>query len=216
MSNGWDLSIGGGSKASSKKAEFTAFPVGITRIRVIDDAPFMRWTHWWAAASRSINCPGRGCPICEIRRAAKANKQPATHGMSRRYAINIINRETNRAEIMEQGVGFFEDLRDLREELTKQDTDLQGADIKVKRRGSGQDDTSYRLDIDVVAPLSEADEKLAQDKTNLEEYFKPHPPEQILELLNGKPWLEVFSAKPAETAQAEPESPSSDEEFTVK
>ena len=66
----WDFEINSGGA----KAEFTKFPVGVTRIRVIDDEPNVRWTHWIQQHKRSINCPGKDCPICEIRRYQKLIK----------------------------------------------------------------------------------------------------------------------------------------------
>lgn len=187
---GWDLDTGSGS--SSTKTEFTKFPEGITRIRIVDDAPFQRWTHWQQKAKRSINCPGKGCPICDIRRNEKANKMPSTQAIAKRFAINVINRETNRLEILEQGKTFFEDVRDLMEDLKKEGKKLSEADFKVRRRGTTKDDTSYRVDIDEKYPLSDADMKLLENRVNLQEYFTPHTNEQILRILNGEAWEEVM------------------------
>jgi hypothetical protein len=41
----WDVDSNTGS-GNSEKANFAKFPEGITRIRVIDDAPYQRWTHF--------------------------------------------------------------------------------------------------------------------------------------------------------------------------
>ena len=201
--SGWDFE--NKSENTGVKAEFTKFPVGITRIRIIDDAPVLRWTHWINQHKRSINCPGKGCPICEVRRQQKANKEPYTYNVAKRLAINIINRETGKLEIMEQGISFFEDLRDIREDLSKEGLRLQDVDIRVRRRGTGKDDTSYRLDIDERTPMSEADKKLAENAIDLQEYFKPHTPEQILRIMNGEDWNEVMydSKKDDEKEQIE-------------
>ena len=173
----WDLSGGQG-----KKTNFTKFPVGVTRIRVLDDQPDVRWTHWLNQYRKSVNCPGRGCPIDEIRRQQKANGETYTYNMSRRFAINIWNYETNQVEIMEQGITFMEDLRDVMTDLTEGGNQLRNAVLKVRRRGTAQDDTSYRIDVDEIAPI-EANVANAE-KTNLREYFKPHTPEQILALIS--------------------------------
>lgn len=195
MSNGWnfDSNSGGG------KLEFTKFPAGITRIRIIDDEPIQRWVHWMPKLSRSVNCPGKGCPICEIRRQQKANKESYTYGMSRRFAINIINRETNQVEIMEQGITFFEDLRDIMQDLKdEKNLTLKDVDLKVRRRGTGKDDTSYRIDVDEIRPMSEDDEKMIQDKFDLEKITEPNKPEDILRLVNGESWDEVFKKQDEE------------------
>lgn len=189
---GWDFETGGGS---GKKAEFTKFPAGITRIRVLDDAPHVRWTHWLQQHKRSINCPGKGCPICEVRRQQKANKEPYTYAMQRRFSMNIYNIETNRVEIMEQGIGFFEDLRDIMSDIQEDGKKLNDAILKVRRRGTGKDDTSYRIDKEEIEPLS-VDEaiKLKEDVTDLNEYFKPHTNEQILRIISGEAWDVVMKA----------------------
>lgn len=191
----WNLE---GSSGNKNKAEWTKFPVGITRIRVIDDAPSARWTHWLNQHKRSVNCPGRGCPICDIRKQQKANKEPYTYNMTRRFAINILNRDTRKVEIMEQGINFFEDLRDLMEDLKAQGKTLLDVDIRVKRRGTGKDDTSYRLDLDEEYPLTEEDKSLMENKVDLSEFFVPNTPEQILRLISGEPWDDVIKSDTSE------------------
>lgn len=172
----WDLSGGQG-----KKTNFTKFPVGVTRIRVLDEQPDVRWTHWLNQYRKSVNCPGRGCPIDEIRRQQKANGETYTYNMSRRFAINIWNYETNQVEIMEQGITFMEDLRDVMTDLSEDGKKLRDVILKVRRRGTAQDDTSYRIDVDEEVAI---ETNVANaEKTNLREYFKPHTPEQILALI---------------------------------
>lgn len=185
----WDLEKG----TSKGKTEFTKFPVGVTRIRIIDEVPHIRWVHWMQKFSRSINCPGKGCPICDIRRQQKANKEPQTYNMGRRYAVNILNRETERPELMEQGITFFEDLRDLLTDLNAEGKTFADVDVKVRRRGTGKDDTSYRIDLDEESPLSDEDKAAMDNKIDLDEYFKPHTPEQILRLLDGEEWNDVMN-----------------------
>jgi hypothetical protein len=213
----WDLNAGNTGGGSDNKAEFLKFPEGITRIRVIDDAPYQRWTHFMRKHNRSINCPGRGCPICEIRRQEKANKQPYTHQMAKRFALNVINRETSRVEILEQGKTFIQDLIDIRSDLAMDGHDLKDADIKVRRRGTGQDDTSYRLDVDKVYPTSADDETLIKNKINLEEYFKPHTNEQIMRILQGEDWATVMSGEKEEQAsQSETEHVGEEEDIEIR
>lgn len=194
--NSWDF---GGNQT---KVNFTKFPVGITKIRVIDDIPFVRWTHWIPRFSKSVNCPGQNCPICNLRKKQKANNLDYTYGMSRRIAINIINRETGNVEIMEQGVNFFNDLRDLMNDLKEQGLKLSDVDIKVRRRGQGKDDTSYRLDIDKQYPLSESDIQLISTKVDLSEYFTPNTPEQLQKVIDGESWENIFTT--SNTSDEEP------------
>lgn len=186
--SGWSFD----NESNDKKREFTKFPEGVTKIRLIDSEPMVRWTHWLVKDKRSVNCPGKGCPICEVRKQQKANKEPYTIGMSRRLSIQIINRNTGKLEIMEQGVTFFEELRELRAMLIEKGEDVYDYDISVRRRGTGQTDTSYRLDVDEKKPLSDTDLALVSDKIDLKEYFKAHEPEKILRILNGEEFDKVM------------------------
>ena len=200
---GWDFDSNGGSGENKKKTEFTSFPVGVTKIRIIDPAPHVRWTHWMPQFRRSATCPGRGCPICQIRKNEKANgiKTPK-YNMTRRFTINVINRELNRHEIMDQGITFFQD----------EGKKLADVDLKVRRRGTSSDDTSYRIDIADEYALTEDDKKLVAEKVDLQEFFKPQTPEQLTKLLNvkaetvddyKKAWAEIVT-------EDEPEKQTSD------
>lgn len=191
MSNGWNFEVGG----NDRKVEYTKFPEGITKIRIVDTEPHIRWTHWLNNEKRSVNCPGKGCPICEIRKNQKANKETPTYNMSRRFSIQVLNRNTGKLELMEQGITFFEDLKDLMDILSDKDLTFMDVDISVKRRGTGKDGTSYRLDVDEAYPLSEADKKLIEEKMNLNDYFKPHEPEKILRVIQGEAWSDVMYEK---------------------
>lgn len=184
---------------SQKKNNYTKFPTGVTRIRVLDAEPHVRWVHWMPQFSRSVNCPGKGCPIDEIRRQQKANGEQPSYSMSRRMAMNIYNYETQQVEIMEQGVGFFQDLRDIMTDLKEEGKELSDAVLKVRRRGTGKDDTSYRIDKDIVSPIEDdVKVKVASDRADLNEFFKPHTPDQILRLLqvtenHAEAWVEIMS-----------------------
>ena len=178
----WDFNA-----SNNNKTEFTKFPVGVTKIRILSEAPHLRWVHWLTQHRRTVNCPSNDCPICEIRNKQRKNEEPYTYNSSRRLTMNIFNYDTGHIEVMEQGVTFFEDLRDLKNDLEEEGNTLQDAIIKVRRRGSGKDDTSYRLDIEELT-----NEPIPENLTNLKEFFKPHTPEQIERLINGESWEEVF------------------------
>ena len=219
MADGWDLSGG-------DKVQFTKFGVGISRIRILSVAPKVRWTHWLPKFQRSINCPGRGCPIDEIRKREKANKLPQTYGMSRKFSMNVWNYETNRLEIMEQGITFMEDLKDIMSDLKEQGHKLEDAIIKVRRRGTGKDDTTYRIDIDEIVEKETA--ILNAEPVDLDEYFKPHTPEQILKVLEvvetstedyQKRWNEIMYPEDAESdepSETEESTDNSEEDFQVE
>lgn len=187
--SGWDFKETG---ATNKKQEFTKFPEGITKIRVVDTEPFERWTHFLLKDKRSINCPGKGCPICQIRKNQKANKLNYTYPMSRRFALQILNRNTGKLEIMEQGITFMQDLRDVMEMLHEDGKKLIDADLQVRRRGTGKDNTSYRIDVAEEYPLTDEDKAMMKEMIDLKEYFKPHEPEKIARVIAGEPFDEVM------------------------
>ena len=211
----WDLERASNQESSSEKTNFTKFPEGITRITVLGAEPHVRWTHWQPKFKRSINCPGRGCPICEIRKREKQNSQSYTHDMGRRFTIEVYNHDTNQVEIMDQGKTFMEDLRDVMEAVAKKGKRLNEVTLDVKRRGLGKDNTSYRIDVaEEVLPVPDNVEL-----RDLMEYFKPHTPEMVLAVLNvpyGSPeemleaWISITSpesVKQNEDAEPKDEAP---------
>ena len=82
--------------------------------------------------------------------------------------------------------------RDVREMLMEDGKTFEDVDLIVRRRGSGKDNTSYRIDIGKEKPLSKEDKDLIANKIDLDEYFKPTTPEQITRLLNGESWEKVM------------------------
>lgn len=211
MPKKWNLEDSGSD--SGVKQEYTTFPVGITRIRVIDEVPVKKFIHWIQDQKRAVTCPGRGCPICEIRRRQKANKEPQTYNMAKRLGMQVINRETGNREIMEQGITFYKDLEAVMEDLADDEQELIDADLRVKRRGTGKDDTVYRIDVDKVEPLSESDKALIAEKVDLEEFFKPHPPEMIQRIIDGEQYDEIIGEY---MNKGKKEESADDEEFEVE
>ena len=153
----------------------------------------MEWTHWIMREKRSIYCPGHGCPICDIRKKQKENKEPYTYGVARRLRMYVYNYETNRIELLEQGVTFFEELLDLKKEAEKEGKELKDIIFKIKRKGATKENTSYRIDLDEYSPINLEDDMYnVKDLMPLNDMFKPHEPEKILQILDGKSWAEVF------------------------
>lgn len=188
----WDTAFEENGGSNTEKMEFVKFPEGITRLRVIGTAPHTRWTHWMPQFKRSVNCPGQGCPICNLIKDAKANGETSRYNTQKKFAILAINRETGKVEILDQGKQFFEDLREVRGDNLAAHGEMSNYDIKVKRRGTTKDDTTYRVDFLEASPLSSDDEKLAKNAPSLDEYFQPHPREAIVRILNGEAFDEVM------------------------
>jgi len=185
---GWDF-----DDNDKDKLEFTKFPEGITNIRIVGESPHKRWGHWITKQSRMITCPGfKECPICQIRAQQKANKQESTYNMAKRMTIWVINRNTGKLEILEQGVTFFQDVKDLMEDLKAKKKNLIDVDITVRRRGTGKDGTSYRLDIGDEYPLTKEDLSLIEDLTPMTDIFQEHNAEQITKIINGEDWNDVM------------------------
>ena len=184
----WDLDTGG------KKTDFTKFPVGVTHIRVLDEAPHSRWTHWMNSVTeegrgRGINCPGMAiCPIDDIIDKQRANREDTTYGRTRKFAMNVYNYETGKNEVMEQGKTFMEDLKLVMEDVIEDGKVLSDVILRIRRTGTGKDDTSYRIDnkSDATEPIQTA------GVIDLNEYFKPHSVEQVTRLLEGEKWETVM------------------------
>ena len=94
---------------------------------------------------------------------------------------------------MEQGVTFFQNLKDLMVDLAEEGKSLKDVDIKVRRRGTEKEDTSYRLDIDKEYPMDENDLALIKNKQDLSIFFAPNTPEQIIRIVAGESWDDVMS-----------------------
>ena len=101
--------------------------------------------------------------------------------MGRKMSMNIWNYETNRVEVMEQGITFFEDLRDVMSDVKEKGHTLDEAILKIRRRGTGKDDTTYRIDIDEFTPKEDA--VASVELLDLDEYFTPNDPDKILQVI---------------------------------
>lgn len=95
-----------------------------------DPHPFRQ--HW--INNQSSFCPGKGgdCPLC-----ASGDKSAF------RFRINFVFQENGAwvAKVWEQGWKTYADLKSLHES----DYDLEKTVVKVSRRGSGKNDTSYSI-----------------------------------------------------------------------
>lgn len=184
----WDNDNNGGGE----KISYTKFPEGIVKLRIIDDAPHIRWVHWMSKHKRAVECIGSDCPICAIRKAQKETGEPYVYNSTRRLCMNVINRTTGNFEVMEQGATFFTDLKEIMIDLSDEGKTLYDVDIRVKRRGKTKDDTAYRIDVDREYPLSEEDKALMEKRINFATWYQKPTVEQIHRLLSGEEWKDVF------------------------
>lgn len=180
---GWDLNAG---STGTKKNTFTKFPEGVTRIRILDNVPFMRWTHWMPQFSRKITCPGFGCPIDEMIKVAKATGEVAPYASTRAFSLNIYNQDTNQREILEEGVTMFEQLKNAIEDAVDDNPGKNITDFifKVRKRNGSNGRATWTVSLDSVAPFTEAETTAQSEKADLAEMFKAPTIEQVYELLS--------------------------------
>ena len=172
------------TNGNTDKIPYTKFNSGNTTIRILDAEPYSFWQHWFQKQQTSITCPGKDCPVCNIIKQMKANKETPMYNSSQRHAIRIWNYDTNQMEIMIQGKVFFSQLHDLLSEIG----DLRTFDIKVVRKGE-KTDTVYTL-----IPKQPEDfvmEGKDIKEVNYDEIFKAPTKEEILQLMEGKSWSDI-------------------------
>lgn len=179
------------SGSTGDKQEYTKFPEGNTIIRILDTEPFSFWQHWLQKQQRGITCLGgqKTCPICRVIAAQKASKETPTYNSTQRHAIRIFNKTTNRMEIMVQGKGFMSNLLTLFTEVG----DLKSFDIKVVRKGSDTN-TTYMFFPQSPSPLT-PDELEKITEIDITAGFKAPTEEQMIQLMEGKTFDEVFGQK---------------------
>jgi hypothetical protein len=180
----WEDVAGSGSNEEGKLGFFKLEAGKTAIIRIVDDEPLTRWTHWINSAGRSVVCISEknGCPCCIANKEAKeAGLKDKPFSNSKKHTIHIINKSTNRLELLEQGNEFFETLLGYREAMG----DLQGFDLKIIRTGTKKS-TKYTIVPMPATPLTDEEKALLEGKINLKEDLKPPTREQILELIAGK------------------------------
>ena len=174
---------------SADKQEYTKFAEGNTMIRILDDEPYSFWQHWMPDLKRGVTCIGKDCPICNVIRAQKANKETPKYNSTQRHAIRIFNKTTNRMEIMIQGKSFFGQLLTLHNEVG----DLKTFDIKVVRKG-GDTNTVYMMFPSQPSALSQT-ELDAITEIDISSGLQAPTAEQMVGLMEGKSYDEVFGSK---------------------
>jgi len=193
MTLNWNLGDTGGNGGGGNKTNFTRFPEGITKIRVLlaeGEVPFMRWAHWMPQFQRKVTCPGN-CPIDELIRVAKANKQTPPYQNSRNFSLNIWNYDTNRLEILEEGITMIEALQDgieeaiveYMEENPESSVKVSNLVLKVRKKIGANNKATWRVTLDSVAEMEDEVMQAFINRVSLTDYFKAPTNEQIRELL---------------------------------
>jgi hypothetical protein len=198
---GWNDVKSNKSSDSKSEIKYLSLKEGTTQIRILDDEPFSRYTHWLPKANEgkgtTVNCIGRDtCPVCSEIAKDRAAKATARFNSRKLHAMNVINRETGEVNILDKGNSLFEQLVGLYEEIG----DLRNYDIKIRVSGTGKD-TSY-----VVIPMAQkpltADEKTLT-KYDFSDMYKNLTPDQITTLMNGGSYKDIFNDANTDTVSDE-------------
>lgn len=187
---GWNDVARESGSGSKEKTPYTKFENGTTMIRILDNEPFSFWSHWLQKQQTSVTCIGKDCPICNIIRQMKANKETPMYNSTQRHAIRIWNYTTQQMEVMIQGKTFFSMLLDLHKEVG----DITTYDVKVIRKGSGTD-TTYTLLPSAPAEFDTTDKEI--EDVDMEELFRAPTKEEMLQLMEGKTWAEINGTEDA-------------------
>lgn len=191
----WSDVINQGNSNQSEEVKYVKFPIGITKLRILDEQPFSRWTHWIPQANNgkgmSVNCLGKGCPVCKAMAEDKKANRKKRYNASKSHALNVFVHETKvngqvtpvkEVQILDKGNGIFGGLYAIFEQMG----DLRNYDVTVTRVGENLGDIKYTI-LPVYPPseLSQQDKQIASIKYDVEEVKKSFTAEEIETLLSG-------------------------------
>jgi len=211
--------LNGNNDSKKDRLNFTKFAVGDTYITILDVGT-PRWTHFFKEAGNlTINCPGNNCPVCSIIRAAKKADMKTDYKSTKKYGMLVYNHNSGELEILDQKITFVKNLKgmmdDMREaaaekimedneELSLEEaleqvdpeiTNLSKFVIRVRREGTGFNDTKYAFK---KAPKKEQKDVPQAILDSLSEYeldelFLKLDGDQIKLLISGKTLKEIFN-----------------------
>lgn len=191
---------GAGSSDDKVKAEYLKIE-GTIQVRILDDEPVTNWTHWipqlGGGKGGSVDCIGKGCPVCKIIAADKKEKITPKYSSSKKHMINVLDRKDGKVKILNAGETVFEQLKNIMMSMG----DLKSFDVKISRTGTGKGTKYSVLPTYPPTPLTDAEKALP--KFDLTTVKKPLTEEQIVELMNGKSYKDIFSAQDTETVPDE-------------
>lgn len=208
----WDDvdSNGGGGKSD---IEYTKINAGsMVTLRILDDEPFSRWTHWLPVQKRSLTCAGKDCPICAVIKSQKEAKETPTYSSTRRHILHVWNYDTNRIEFFEQGNTVFKDLSAFHKMLGG----IKNADIKVMKTGQGKD-TKYTFMPSGATPIpANILEEYNAKKISFTERYKAPDIEDMKKLMAGASFEDVYKQDDSASSNANTEEVKADNvDFTL-
>lgn len=197
----WDSIINGTNEGTDKKEiKYLKFADGANAIRLLDAEPFSRWTHWIAESGQkgcSIDCIGKGCPVCEVSKQERALGKKGTeltYRTSMTHSVNVLNRANGEVAILEKGNKIFQDIAmalTMLEQMGKP-KDITTIDVIVNKSGGPSFNTiKYNVmpNLATIGELTETEKAL--EKFNLQELKPKLNREQVLQMMNGKTLEEV-------------------------
>lgn len=199
--------VGNEQNTEKKEVNYLKFPEGATTIRVLDEVPYSRWTHWLPAPANGgkgvgIDCIGDGCPVCAkiaMEKARGVDRANMKFSSKKTHSINVLVRKPSGDElaILEAGNGIFGNLKDVMVMMgtAGMQPDLRSIDVLVNRTGTGFSNTKYSVMglMHKVSPLTA--EELAIEKYDLNELKPKLTPEQIVAVMEGAKLDEITKSE---------------------
>lgn len=190
MSLGWNAVLDSSNGEGGDKVEFVKLPVGITKLRLLDEQPKAIWKHWIQAANdgkgMSVTCSGKDtCIVCKVNREMEAQGLKKKYTVSRAFAMNSLVTENGeeKVQILEKGAGLFSSFYTLKTQMG----DLINYEVNITRTGTKMNDTKYMAlpVMPFVALTDTRKEEILAKRIDLEEFYKPLTREAIEILMNG-------------------------------
>lgn len=189
--------------ASKFENAFLKLGSGKNRIRVVQGEPFSRWVHWIPQANGgkglSVNCPGKGCPICKDIAENRKNKTKSKYSARKSHAINVINKkdgEPKEIKILDKGNGVFSKLKVLMDNMG----DLQTYDVDIIMTGKDFSDIEYNvLPVFPQTELTGEEKDLSTNLYDLKEAFPMYSISEVEMFMNGATVEEVFKLREENT-----------------
>ena len=190
----WNDVKSSGGDQDRKDIEYFPKGEGTYQGRFLDGEPFSRWTHWIPAANdgkgASVTCIGKdNCPICKLVASQKAKKQDPTYTSRKMHAMNFLMRgkthDEDKIVVYDKGNVPFGLLAGLNEDVG----DLTTYDVKIRVTGKDKNQTHMPIP---QQPSKLTDAEKALEKYNFAEMYKELTPDQILTLMAGGSYKEIF------------------------
>jgi hypothetical protein len=171
---------------------------------------YLRVKFHYQVGEKTLICPGKDCPICEVARTLEATGEPEKMRVGK--SLRPITRYLMKVLVRGQGLriwncpsGLFE--RTIAEYFLDEDYDAlhdlaKGRDFIVKRTGTGLE-TTYAVMVSAkVTPAftSPEEKELWKKSPNLEERFAPTSIDTLLELAES---LEILVSEEPEEVEEE-------------